>query len=666
MAGSSRRTRSAGIVFGWSVLVGVCSILAYVAIGRGDLLPARADAVDAAPAAERAQRAPVHRVNVVVSAKRASLVRGRDGITRLVLTGLQPTVEMADVSPGTERVAMPTWVWAQQWKRLYRDYEPNATIVWRTRTGREALSVALASGRLSGNRMSFAVRRLVVGSRKRLPITAAIIPGRVQRLGRVDVFVDPNTVQDSQTLVQNALQSLAQMPSSGQPWDVDEDGGVVAPAPNGAAYTTLTGSSIAPGPVDRSPTAVTLIAASAGVAVESANLGRVALTLLSRGYSGFYFGELGLAGGSLTLGNRDFASTGNVIVGLDLTGGKLSFGGSPARPADGNIIVLPNLTGATVDVALMGAGVIVLPTLDGTVLTNSTGTTRPNQGTAYLGADFSRATFSGFAGFDFSGAVLGPYELSQPNGSTQQVQTSFEGLSLGSNVTFSGTLGSSTTIQNVSFDGAAISGSSFRNATITDSTFDGTGLAGVDFTGATFAGATFAGSSINQAVFANANLQQADFSLASFSGATSFRGAALMPGTVFTSGSGIENADFTGASMDGVVFATGGGAGSPASFVGRLLSEIGDTSSRGVIINNTQYVKSQGQVYLVADGPGGGVTWQRQTISGAPDYALAPSGAPYDPNNGPGPEPQPPNPDNRPNPDPNGGGGDEGIEADFG
>ncbi|MGI9186301.1 MAG: hypothetical protein ACR2J9_02075, partial [Gaiellales bacterium] len=119
------------------------------------------------------------------------------------------------------------------------------------------------------------------------------------------------------------------------------------------------------------------------------------------------------------------------------------------------------------------------------------------------------------------------------------------------------------------------------------------------------------------------NLQGADFSLASFTtpaqggGVNSFSGATLGPGTVFKTSSGILSANFSGAYMDGVVFASGGGAQASPIQVSALLQTIDSTSSQGVVINNQQFIKTAGGQFYSVTGTG---DWQPIAVTLGPPY----------------------------------------------
>ena len=620
-------TRGRLVLGAWLVLVGVVAIGIAVLVGRD------AHRTAAAQTARMVPKKPLARYNTVVSATGATITRGRDGTTRLRLTGVRPMVELFDVSPGTERALMPTWVWTESWRQLYRRYEPNTTITWRQGGKRQALTVALASGKVrSDGSLVFVLRRRAAGTKRALPLAAPVYPARSAALRDVSVFVDPVVPPggDPVTIVNEALQTLGELETSTQVWDwTPSNRGILEPLPNGEAWA---GMSVPIGSGGLDGTAITM---DYNPAVAAANLPDAMLNLIStQPGDGGYLMNLSMPGGQLRFGPQ---GQNNVLFDTDLTGGTLVFAAGSA-PTQGNMLINTDLTNATVSVSQAPGNIIVTPTLEGTTWSGGPSAALGLSGTTFLGADFSASTFDGI---DFSGATIAPMVVQSETGATSTIVSSFSGMQLGTNVTF-GTAPAITLLQSVDFSGTRIAGTSFANATITGCTFAGATIdaaanASASFAGATIANTTFASATVTSADFSGSTLSAADFSLAGFgstAGAVSFRNASIQPGTVFTSGSGIENADFTGAKMGGVVFATGGGAGSPASFVATLLNAIGTTYGDGVIINNTQYAKDEtGQVYQVSTD---GSTWQPVTVGGGPGYAIAPAGDPI-----PAPQPDP-------------------------
>jgi len=463
VAGSSRRTRSAGIVFGWSVLVGVCSILAYVAVGRGELLDARAEtprAEQAEPKRATQARARSARFNVTLSARSATFTRGRDGVTRLVLGGVSPLVEMADVSPGHERQAIATWIWASEWKRLYRGFEPNTTVVWREKGKRRAITVSLASGVRRGTTLSFAVRRLALGSRLPLPITTRVFPERQRRLGPVDVFVDP--VADpgaAQGIVQTALQTLAGLSVSDQSWTVTSGSSTPTPLADGGVYKSI---------VNASGGSSFTLNLNRATGFDSGALGlaevRIAPTPPAGGGGG-YFRNIDLSGGTLTLGSLNGGpATGLVFDAVNLTGGDLVIPSyTPDSPVS-NVFADLDLTRAEVTVTSMPGAIFVTPTIDGTTFTGN-GPGQVAEGATFLGVDFTKG-FSVSGGFTFEGATLAPWPQETPTGATQNVVTRFDGLTLGSAYSFGNSIATGALLSEVSMRGTMLSGTPFVGAAL--------------------------------------------------------------------------------------------------------------------------------------------------------------------------------------------------------
>ncbi|NBQ44303.1 MAG: hypothetical protein EBU23_18045, partial [Mycobacteriaceae bacterium] len=135
--------------------------------------------------------ASAHAQDVTVSARGAALVSDADGVTRLVMTGVDPQVDMTDISPGGERMSWPTWLWTKDWARRYASVEPNASLTWTADGMRHRTSFALVHGQYAPGQLVFTVRPLAPGNSGRLPVTASQAPGSVRRLGPVDLFVDP-------------------------------------------------------------------------------------------------------------------------------------------------------------------------------------------------------------------------------------------------------------------------------------------------------------------------------------------------------------------------------------------------------------------------------------------------------------------------------------------
>ncbi|MGI9186985.1 MAG: hypothetical protein ACR2J9_05625, partial [Gaiellales bacterium] len=214
----------------WLVGVGVVAIGAAVLVGRDVQRTASAQTARIVP------KKPLARYNTVVSATGATIIRGRDGITRLRLTGVRPLVEVFDVSPGTERALMPTWVWTKSWSQLYRRYEPNTTVTWRQGGKRRALTVALAGGKVrSDGSMVFELRRRAVGTKRPLPLSAPVYSTRSATLKDVSVFIDPiQQPTDPVTIVNQALETLGELQPSTRTWDwTPSNHGIIGPLPNG-------------------------------------------------------------------------------------------------------------------------------------------------------------------------------------------------------------------------------------------------------------------------------------------------------------------------------------------------------------------------------------------------------------------------------------------------
>ena len=619
-----------------SALVAVASVSIFTALDRTRLGTAAAES-STAKAKPAVRKSP--RFNVALSASSATIRRGRDGITRLVLTGVGPRVEMADVSPGTERLAIPTWLWVREWRGLYRGYEPNSVLVWRANGQRQTLSFKLASGRVRGRTLSFELRRLAIGTKRALPLTAAVVPGRVLRVKDADLFVDPQTRQTpvAQGIVNQMLQTFGAMPTSGTVLTVNGSG-TIGGRSDGAMYDELN--------VNASPVTISVTSAAAFAGGSAAG---DSVTFLTPSGVGAYLRNFNAQNGAILLGEPDQSAIGMILDGANLTGGELWLQGS-AEP-QGTMVVNSTLTNATVRVANASGAIFANSNLSGsTWIGTGAGMF---EGASFLGNDFSGASLQGI---DFTGSTIAPWQAQSETGAVTTTNPSFAGAAIGSTVGF-GSLGNATTLlQSVDFTGTSFTDTPFYGATLSGCTFAGAAIGGsggfgTAFVGATIANTTFQGATISNASFSNANLQGADFSLATFTGrggAVSFTNAQLGPGTVFMTTSGILNANFSGAQFDGVVFASGGGDPATPFQVSSLLMTIDSTTTNGVIINNVQYVKSTaGQVYQVSTD---GAQWQPVTVTLRPPYVQ----------NGGDPVPAGGNQPN-PAPDPaNGGGGGDG------
>ena len=338
MGGTSRTARRRLAVGAWLVAVGVVAIGVSVLVGRDEHRTAAAETARIVP------RKPLARYNTVVSATGATMARGRDGVTRITLTGVRPQVEMFDVSPGTERTLMPTWVWAKNWRILYRGYEPNTTITWLQRGRRQALTVALASGTYGGDgSITFALRRRAVGTKRALPLSARVYSGRTQRLRDVSVFVDPIAPPGGSpvTIVNQALQTLGEMTVSQRTWTwTPSNHGILSPLPNGEMWASM---NVQTGPGGVNGTAINI---DYGPAVASGDMPQARLNLISpQPGDGGFFMNLSLPGGQIMLGPQGLD---NVLFDTDLSGGTLVLAGSSGAP-QGNMLINTDLSKYTQD-----------------------------------------------------------------------------------------------------------------------------------------------------------------------------------------------------------------------------------------------------------------------------------------------------------------------------
>lgn len=615
-----------------------------------------------------------HSVNVTASAAHGTVVTGRDGVTRLVMRGVPPTVEMADVSPGHERLRVPTWIWHQMWSRLYGTVEPNATLSWGQGASHQQTSVALAGGSYRPGYLAFTLRPLSVGATAPLPLTGARQRGRVSSLGQVDLYVDP-PASGAQGLVQQIDSTLAGMQVlANTPVSIQRYGTTDINDMNGGAYS---GVQFPKGyPPATSP-----------------EQGRVALYMYSGAavaqgdFSGRYV-KLSGSGGAfehMVVGTGTLDVTGlydGALTKLNLTGGKLVGGGpmSDANVSTGsNLFLDANFSGATLDGPSFRGAVFASPNLDGATFNVSNLAADAFDGTVFLGTDFAGLNVPQPEGTDHgAGEVWTIDELSlrgvtiapliqevSGGGGGEPVLSSFAGMDLGPGVTFASGSAPSQLIQ-VQFTDANLGGTNFGGATLSNCDFAGATLSmgahglgtplGTNFVGSTISGGSFNGATISAADFDSANISNVNLGEATFNvtadpdggkPSVAFDGATLTT-VAFLSNSTIENASFQGANLTDVHFAINNGVGSPPEFVATLLSQV--NSATGLAINNAEYAKQNGAIYQVlTDGPSAG-QWQPLTVEGG---LLVPNGDPVPaggdgnvaPNNGGG------------NVDPNNGGG---------
>lgn len=675
------------------LILGVGSVLSAGVIVGGIVWGLRND--QSAPAAQ--QGGP--QVFVTTSARDGRVVTGADGVSRLVLTGVQPAVEMADMAPGSERLRMPTWLWSRMWTDLYAGFEPNATLSWGRGADRRRISVALVSGAYTPGRLSFAVRPLAPGATSPLPVTGALPIGENTPLGPVDLYVDPpipNDLSPDQSLVSQAMSSLAGIPFAPNslvtikpPPPGTEIVG--ASIPGNEAYQ---GMALASGYPQGTAVDLTI---SGNPVVGPSNLAGRTVTMVGGLSGGASFEQLTIGAGTLNIRSLRNA----VFVGLNLSGGTLNGGGGSIRNGVSTMFLESDFSGATLNGPTFENSIFASPNLDGASFPSMTDmSARPFNGTVFMGTDFTGLTLPTDEAIDFGGVTIAPFQRPSESGGAVTVLSSFANMqNLGTAISFGANGGQATLLDQVQFTNSNLQGTSFREAVVTNCDFSGTTLGvdpdgqgnpdGTSFKGATISGGSFSGATITEALFNDANISGVNFGEATFNApaqtnpdeppAVNFNGATLT-NVGFLSGSGIENAGFEGAVMSGVVFATNQGNGSSNAFVATLLGQIADTAGIGVSINNANYVKQGGVVYQVLqDG-----NWQPMSITNGQVSAngdpVAPGGGgalpnpepPPDPD--PGPDPNPPNPEPQPSPEPpdnGGGGGDEAgsvgaVAAQFG
>ena len=611
-------------------------------------------------------------LNVTVSAGDGRFVTDRHGTLRLLLRGVNPRVEVADVSPGNSRTWAPTWLWARSWKRLYADYQPNTTVTWGAGRAKGRTSVALVHGRYVKGNLVFEVRPLAPGAKTPLPSVAA--PRQTRDLGPVDMYVDPPIPLPAAAWASQELTTAAGLQISSTPWNAGTSRPIVPVLPGGAAYSQITAMR----------NQVVVLELDGNVGFGPSNLPGRTIVVTNSDAIGGYFIRLSLTnGGVLNLtGGRSLAFVGNnAFVDLDLSGGTLvppdkpfevevandtrywqdllddpgsveplPAGGLPGNMTEvptGNTFVKGNLTNATFANGYLGDSVFAAPVLTGATWNDSIAV----RGTVFLGADFNGVTFAGDTA-SFAGATFAPFNVPSPDGGASISNSSFAGMNLGTDVSFGASGGvSGATFINADFTGTNLAGTSFEGANITgpgsladgpsfgravlgdgaSANFNGAAISDVDFTGATMGGASFA----------KAVIQATDFSAATFgSDPVSFQGATINAGTRFPGTLVPAQVSFASAQLDGVTF-----EGTPsAEFIAATMVAIKGTGTTGVAMGGTTYVKQGTAIYQVVNGQ-----WQPLELQGT---QLVPNGDPVAPGGGGGDQPAP-----DPAPDNNGGGG---------
>ena len=615
--------------------------------------------------ADSSSPAPSH-VNVTLGAKNASLVRTKAGTTQLVLTGYQPTVEVTALSPGHERIEVPTAVWARGWKAQYEGYEPNSVLAWEDGATRERLSFAIAAGAYNPvkQQMTFDIRPLAAGARNAQPVGNVAVgsSGRTD-LGDATLFIDPttdfgaNTATQDQAATQAVVTMLSGQTVSSQSISTGaSDAQVVNGLATGEAYTNLTLSA------PSSSAGPNTVAFTGAPAFATSNFSNATWQFSSPDGNGVTFSVTSTGSGSLSLatgttinlngmpnlvvfsGNyRNGTLTGTLGSNSTLIGGAFSNTTFSDFTTSNALLANINLTGASFTAS------------------NANGETAFND-SALLGVDFSGATLGDRMAFN--GTSLVPY-VAPPGpsgGDPVTTNTSFEEVS--------GTLfqfGPTPAVYNEGGEippGTTVPLSTIDGVNFSNSTWDG----GFGLAYATVTGADFSGMQVNGGVAATS------FTNSTFDSATTFTGADLgiakITGCTFTgtdfSSTTFENPSIEGTTLSGVTFSNESFSNGKAQFTsttfdGVVIGNLSINNEEDVALvssiltgegNTTQGdgLQAFGNVYVLGlDG-----TWYQQTATSEwtpiNTSTLQANGDPVD---------QDPTTNQDPAPAPDGGGGDD-------
>ena len=556
-------------------------------------------------------------VNVTLNAGNTALVRGKDGITHLVLTQYDSAVEETSVSPANDRVSVPTAIWARGWKAQYKNYEPNSVLVYRSGGRAQRMSIKLASGTYNPvkRRMDFVLRPLATGATSELPIASSGARAGVKVLGPSTLFVDPtadfgeNSQTQDQSAVSSYLSSFSSTTVTSQTYTCCETGYSPPEIENG-----LTGG-----------------AAYSSLNVQSGWKGTIT-------FSGApAFGGMSVAGGDITFANgsdTDGATFGLSGAGaFNVSNSNLAFREGTGNVGVQNVVIYGgNFNDATVGGTLGANSAFITGTFNGTDFTNfgtndallanldlsgavfNAGQTTTFEDTALVGVNFSGAQVTSLA---FEGSSLVPYNQANADGSNTVVATSFKGIT-DAGITFgTGSTGANYFIDGVDFSGSSWTAFVMDSASITNTNFSNADLSGgaTKFSNTSFDNAsTFEATNFGNTTFEQCSFNGTDFSTATFSKPT-FTGSAqealTMTSVTFDSSFASSGATFSNATFDGVTFVgLDSSSASDKAFVSSLMtSEGAATSGNGLIAFNTQYVSDgQGNWY---QANAEGTEWQQ-------------------------------------------------------
>jgi len=555
-------------------------------------------------------------VNVTLSAGNSTLVRGKDGITHLVLTKYDSAVEETSVSPANDRVSVPTAVWARGWKAQYKNYEPNSVLVYTSGGKAKRMSLKLASGTYNPvkRRMDFVVRPVAAGATSKLPLASSKHQAGVKVLGPSTLFVDPTTdfgedsQAESQSAVAGYLTSFGATTVSSQVYTCCETGfsppEIVNSLTNGAAYSTLS--------VQPSWSGTITFSGSPAFGGMSVSGGGDIVFTNGDDTDGATFGLSGAGAFNVSNGSLAFREgTGNVgIQNLVIYGG--NFEGATVGGTLGSNSAFIDGTFSDTSFTNFSTNDALLANLDLSGATFDTSSTTTFEDTSLIGVDFSGSIFTSLA---FEGSSLVPYNQSNPDGSNTVVATSFKGANT-AGITFgTGSTGANYFIDGVDFSGSQWNAFVMDSASITNTNFNTADLSGgatkfssTSFDNAsTFESTNFGSTEFSQCTFSGTDFSTATFSKPTFSGSASEQ--STMTSVTFDASFASSGATFSHVTFDGVTLVgLDSSSSTDKAFVSSLMtSEGAATSGNGLIAFSTQYVSdNQGNWYEVNEA---GTEW---------------------------------------------------------
>lgn len=555
-------------------------------------------------------------VDATHSAGRMTLRTDSNGVTRLVLNGYAPNVELTGVAPAHDRLSVPTAAWARGWKRLYGRTKPNALLAYGPRgSAGTRVSVALSKPRFNPVKrtLDFVVRP--VGDAP-LPTVA---PGTSRVLGTGVLFVDQTTSTDfgSQSAQQNqaAVNAFIQMGmldaveqnvyeccavaatwpenvnniQNGLPKGQAYDGLVTAPGFSGTMEF-----SYAPAFGSVAFTSNQTITFANGMDLDGAMFGLNGPGAFEAGGAVINFGDV--APGT-PKGNG--GTYGIVIYNGDYTNAVLQ-----GTLGSESALIGGTMTGATIDAIEVNDAIIANISFEGATFASADSGTQFND-SALLGVSFEGATV--LDALAFYGTDLLPLSVPTPSGESETVITSFAGIKDTSFLFAPSQTGAagSATISEVSFANSSWDQFAISKAIIQGSDFSGADLGMPVFTSSTidnsnnFDQANFGRVQFNSCAFNGTDLTQAEWITPVFSGTsdapTVLEGVTFSADTFSNNSSNTLEATFEYTVFNGTTFVGLDQANSDhVSFISGIMNATGNrTEGLGLIAFNTQYVQGQ-------------------------------------------------------------------------